>query len=118
SGIERVLTPYGGTRARSDASAIVNPSQISGFVKSPIPMRKVQLRRTGSAFQEPGRGLGVHEGLEGFPAVHLDHRHPEAVGPLQPVVTLDVDLLELERHPLPLGQDDLPGLVAQAAAAA
>src|SRR6266516_2803255 len=75
---------------------------------------------TGSAPAAETRGevLGVHDELERFHAGHLDHRHPEAVAPLQVVFPVDEDLVQVQRNSPADCLDHRSRLVAEPATAA
>ena len=63
-----------------------------------------------------GEDGGIQPDLgELMPVDHHDG-DPDAVFELQGIEAGDVDLLEVEGGPGPFGQDDFPGLVAQATA--
>src|SRR5207253_5264557 len=62
---------------------------------------------------QAGQPAGLDGDFELLDAVHLDHRHAQAVSSLEVLVAVDEGLLETEGPALPFGQDHRPRLVAE-----
>jgi hypothetical protein len=89
--------------------------QSASIVPAEGPFLKFSISPVRVSSKSPSEKIGLHPSLELLRAVHQHDRDSEPIRPLELLIAVNEDLLEVEIDLLEQGQDHLPGLIAQAA---